>query len=178
MQRFCSFLGVSQGVQSDNGSMVYYLPGYNPYAPGTLMGVDGQGVGQQQYFSSSGYIQPPVSYGSEAMPCYSWDTAFSGDISTATNSGFGNRKSGPGSTALSRSSGFMSGKTNGDLSSKFSKTFPPSQPIKSLNKVCKSRINQLCFDSMLCQHNVLAHMLSVAKSRNEIVARKLSFVLL
>lgn len=125
-----------QGVQSDNGSMVYYLPSYNPYAPGTLMGVDGQGVGQQQYYSSSGYLQPPVSYGSEAMPCYSWDTALSGDISTATNSGFGNLKSGPGGTALSRSSGYMSAKANGNLASKFSKPFPSTQPIKSLNKVC------------------------------------------
>lgn len=52
-----------QGVQSDNGSLVYYLPGYNPYSTGTLMGVDGQCVGQQPYFSS-GYFQPPVSYGS------------------------------------------------------------------------------------------------------------------
>ncbi|XP_062027379.1 YTH domain-containing protein ECT3-like isoform X1 [Rosa rugosa] len=133
--RYANANNSQAGVQSDNGSMVYYLPGYNPYAPGTLMGVDGQGVGQQQYFSSSGYMQPPVSYGSEAMPCYSWDTTFSGDISTATNSGFGNLKSGPGGTALSRSSGFMSGKTNGNLASKFSKSFPSTQPIKSLNKV-------------------------------------------
>ncbi|XP_024169907.1 YTH domain-containing protein ECT3 isoform X2 [Rosa chinensis] len=132
--RYANANNSQAGVQSDNGSMVYYLPGYNPYAPGTLMGVDGQGVGQQQYFSSSGYMQPP-SYGSEAMPCYPWDTTYSGDISTATNSGFGNLKSGPGGTALSRSSGFMSGKTNGNLASKFSKSFPSTQPIKSLNKV-------------------------------------------
>ncbi|XP_050378061.1 YTH domain-containing protein ECT3-like isoform X2 [Argentina anserina] len=119
----------SNSHASDNGSMVYYLPSYNPYAPGTLMGVDGQGAGQQQYYSSSGYLQPPVSYGSEAMPCYSWDTTLSGDTS-----GFGNLKSGPGGTALSRSSGIMSAKANGNLASKFSKSFPSTQPIKSLNK--------------------------------------------
>ncbi|VVA24339.1 PREDICTED: YTH [Prunus dulcis] len=123
------------GVQSDNGSMVYYLPGYNPYAPGTLMGIDGQGVGQQQYFPSSGYMQPPVSYGSEAAPCYSWDTTFVGDVSTAANSGFGNVKVGPGSAALSKSGGFISTKTNGNLPSRFSKALPHTQPFKSLNKV-------------------------------------------
>ncbi|PQQ14576.1 uncharacterized protein Pyn_28773 [Prunus yedoensis var. nudiflora] len=122
------------GVQSDNGSMVYYLPGYNPYAPGTLMGIDGQGVSQQQYFPSSGYMQPPVSYGSEAAPCYSWDTTFVGDVSTAANSGFGNVKVGPGSAALSKSGGFISTKTNGNLPSRFSKSLPHTQPLKSLNK--------------------------------------------
>ncbi|KAL6176506.1 hypothetical protein ACLB2K_053139 [Fragaria x ananassa] len=129
------YANASNSHTSDNGSMVYYLPSYNSYAPGTLMGVDGQGVGQQHYYSSSGYLQPPVSYGSEAMPCYSWDTALSGDISTATNSGFGNLKSGPGGTALSRSSGYMSAKANGNLASKFSKPLPSTLPIKSLNKV-------------------------------------------
>ncbi|KAF3453955.1 hypothetical protein FNV43_RR04397 [Rhamnella rubrinervis] len=68
--------GAHTGMQSENGSLVYYVPGYNPYAPGTIMGVDGQSVGQQQYFSSSGYLQQPVSYGSEAVPFYSWDTTF------------------------------------------------------------------------------------------------------
>ncbi|XP_004288672.1 PREDICTED: uncharacterized protein LOC101300101 [Fragaria vesca subsp. vesca] len=101
--RYANASNSHTGVQSDNGSMVYYLPSYNPYAPGTLMGVDGQGVGQQQYYSSS-----------------------------ATNSGFGNLKSGPGGTTLSRSSGY---KANGNLASKFSKPFPSTQPIKSLNKV-------------------------------------------
>ncbi|XP_028962114.2 YTH domain-containing family protein 1-like isoform X4 [Malus domestica] len=122
------------GAQSDNGSMLYYLPSYNPYAPGTLMGMDGQGVGQQQYYPSSGYMQPPVSYGSEAAP-YSWDSTFGGDVSTAANAGSGNVKAGPGSTALSRSNGFTSTKANGPLTSKFSKPLPQTQPGKSLNKV-------------------------------------------
>ncbi|KAM0972496.1 hypothetical protein ACFX19_020505 [Malus domestica] len=124
--------GSHTGAQSDNGSMVYFLPSYNPYAPGTLMGVDGQGVGQQQYYPSSGYMQPPVSYGSEAAPCYSWDTTFGGNVSTAGNAGFGNVKAGHASTALSRSNGFISTKAHGPT--KFSKPLP-TQPSKSLNKI-------------------------------------------
>ncbi|XP_009355299.2 YTH domain-containing protein ECT3 isoform X1 [Pyrus x bretschneideri] len=123
------------GAQSDSGSMLYYLPSYNPYAPGTLMGMDGQGVGQQQYYPSSGYVQPPISYGSEAAPSYSWDSTFGGDVSTAANAGSGNVKAGPGSTALSRSNGFTSTKASGPLASKFSKPLPLTQPGKSLNKV-------------------------------------------
>lgn len=123
-------------MQSENGSLVYYLPGYNPYASGTIMGVDGQNVGQQQYFSSSGYLQQPVSYGSEAVPCYSWDTTFVRDVPTGTNVGLGNAKSVPGSTGLARSNGFYSMKTNGNATSKFPKSLPYTQPIKSLNKVC------------------------------------------
>ncbi|XP_015875839.3 YTH domain-containing protein ECT4 isoform X1 [Ziziphus jujuba] len=127
--------GSHTGMQSENGSLVYYLPGYNPYASGTIMGVDGQNVGQQQYFSSSGYLQQPVSYGSEAVPCYSWDTTFVRDVPNGTNVGLGNAKSGPGSTGLARSNGFNSMKTNGNATSKFSKSLPYTQPIKPLNKV-------------------------------------------
>ncbi|XP_068339879.1 YTH domain-containing protein ECT1-like isoform X2 [Pyrus communis] len=126
------YLHANGSHTSDNGSMVYYLPSYNPYAPGTLMGADGQGVGQQQYYPSSGYMQPPVSYGSEAAPCYSWDTTFGGNVSTAANAGFGNVKAGHASTALSRSNGFISTKANGPT--KFSKPLP-TQPSKSLNKI-------------------------------------------
>lgn len=50
------------------------MPGYNPYASGTLMGVDTQSVGQQPYFPSSGYFLPPTSYGSEVVPSYSCDS--------------------------------------------------------------------------------------------------------
>ncbi|KAJ7967996.1 YTH domain-containing protein [Quillaja saponaria] len=51
----------SKGVQSDNGSLVYYLPGYSPYASGNLASVDGPFGGQQPYVSSTGYLQQPVS---------------------------------------------------------------------------------------------------------------------
>ncbi|XP_077252282.1 YTH domain-containing protein ECT2-like isoform X2 [Tasmannia lanceolata] len=76
-------------IQADNGSTIYYmpgfLPGYNPYAPylpGTMVGMDGQYLGQQPYFpspiipqplASTGYFPSPVPYGSEVVPAYPWD---------------------------------------------------------------------------------------------------------
>lgn len=67
------------GVAPENGSMVYYTPGYgyppqtpynpyNPYIPGAMVGSDGQFIGQRPYYTgppyqhpvSSGYFQPPV----------------------------------------------------------------------------------------------------------------------
>ncbi|XP_076906770.1 YTH domain-containing protein ECT3-like [Bidens hawaiensis] len=45
-----SHMNSSGGHYTDNnGSLLYYMPSYNPYAAGTFMGVDGQ----QPYFSSS-----------------------------------------------------------------------------------------------------------------------------
>lgn len=99
------------------------------------MGVDGQGIGQQQYFSSSGYHQPPVSYGSEALPCYSWDPTFVSDVPNGANGGLSNSKPGLPSSGLAKSNVFNSTKTNGGVASKFSKPLLHSQPIKSLNKV-------------------------------------------
>ncbi|KAH1099252.1 hypothetical protein J1N35_016173 [Gossypium stocksii] len=122
--------GSLTGVQSENGSLVYYLPGYNPYAAGALMGVDGQCLGQQPYYSS-GYFQPPVSYASEAMPCYSWDSTYAGDVSNGTLDGFGNVKYGSGS-AFAKSNGFNSTKSNG-LGTKLSKS-TYAQPNKPLSK--------------------------------------------
>ncbi|KDP42440.1 hypothetical protein JCGZ_00237 [Jatropha curcas] len=120
------------GMQSDNGSLVYYLPGYNPYATGAIVGVDGQNVSQQPYFSSPGYVQHPVSYGAEAVPCYSWDSTYVGDISNG-NVGSGNGKYGSGST-FAKQNGFNSMKSNGNVGVKSSKS-AYAQSIRPLNKV-------------------------------------------
>lgn len=129
------------------------MPGYNPYAAGNHIGVDGQCVGQQPYYSSSGYLQHPVSYGSEAVPCYSWDSSFVGDAPAAN---LGNTKYGSGRTASAKSNGMYSMKTDGTFASKLStlplgskshqsaaaasSNFPKSilqtQPFRSSNKVC------------------------------------------
>ncbi|XP_024455682.1 YTH domain-containing protein ECT1 isoform X1 [Populus trichocarpa] len=124
--------GSHMGMQSDNGSMVYYWPSY-PYASGTVVGVEGQSVAQQPYFSSSGYLQHPVSYGLETMPCYSWDSTYVGDVSNG-NAGFENGKSGSGSTAFAKSSGFNSVKSNSNVGSKFSKPMY-TQPARPMTKV-------------------------------------------
>ncbi|KAF2320028.1 hypothetical protein GH714_022228 [Hevea brasiliensis] len=119
-------------MQSDNGSLVYYLPGYNPYASGAVVGVDGQSVGQQAYFSSPGYLPHPVFYGSEAMPCYSWDSAYFSDVSNG-NTGSQNGKYGSAST-FAKSSGFNSMKSNDNTAGKSSKS-TNTQAIRPLNKV-------------------------------------------
>ena len=119
-------------MQSDNGSMVYYWPSY-PYASGTVVGVEGQTVPQQPYFSSSGYLQHPVSYGLETMPCYSWDSTYVGDVSNG-NAGFENGKSGPGSTAFAKSSGFNTVKSNSNVGSKFAKPMY-TQTARPMTKV-------------------------------------------
>ncbi|XVE48560.1 hypothetical protein DITRI_Ditri01bG0011400 [Diplodiscus trichospermus] len=116
--------GQHTGVQSENGSLIYYLSGYNPYATGTLVGVDGQCVGQQPYFST-GYFQPSVSYGSEAIPCYSWDSTYAGDISNGNFDGLG--------SAFANSTGFNSMKSNGHVGTKLSKS-THTQPNKPLSK--------------------------------------------
>lgn len=115
-------------MQADNGSLVYYMPGYNPYASGAVVGMDGQSVGQQSYYPS-GY---PVSYGSEAIPCYSWESTYAGDVSNGNAS----MVNGHGSVSSNsvRSKGSNSGKSSGNFGSKFSKS-TYTQPYKPLNKV-------------------------------------------
>ncbi|XP_057990242.1 YTH domain-containing protein ECT4-like [Hevea brasiliensis] len=123
---------ITSGMQSDNGSLVYYLPGYNPYASGAVVGVDGQSVGQQAYFSSPGYLPHPVFKGSEAMACYSWDSAYFSDVSNG-NTGSQNGKYGSAST-FAKSSGFNSMKSNDNTAGKSSKS-TNTQAIRPLNKV-------------------------------------------
>ncbi|XP_010242050.1 PREDICTED: YTH domain-containing family protein 1 isoform X12 [Nelumbo nucifera] len=143
------------GVQSDSNSLVYYVPGYNPYASGSLMGVEGQCLGQQPYFSS-GYLQPPISYGSEAVSPYSWDSMSVGDAPNGTGAVLAGPKptsTGSTPTAAVKPKALNSIKTTGAVdakvsafpldsksclpttSSNFSKSVPPSQPLKPLNKV-------------------------------------------
>ncbi|KAK6915932.1 YTH domain [Dillenia turbinata] len=138
------------GVLSDNGSMFYYLPGYDPFVTGTFMGIDGQCVGQQPYYSPSGCLQHPVSYGAETVPCYSWNTAYVGDGQHVTISAAGDAKSGSGpisSANLNKLNSKPNGSLGGKLStlpldpkfhqfavpSNFSKS--SSQPLKPFNKV-------------------------------------------
>lgn len=114
-------------MQSDNGSLIYYLPGYNPYGTGTIIGVDGQCVGQQPYFSPSGYLQH------QAMPCYTWDSTYVGDAQNGNSAGFGNAKYG-GSAAYGKSNSFNYMKTIGNDANKFSES-SYAQPMKPLSKV-------------------------------------------
>ncbi|PIA37593.1 hypothetical protein AQUCO_03000273v1, partial [Aquilegia coerulea] len=90
-------------MQGDNGSLVYYMPGYqpgyvpyNPYIPTGTIGIDGQYMSQQSYMLGSmspqsispGYYPNPLSYGSETMQSYIWDPSFQvGDVSQGNGYG-------------------------------------------------------------------------------------------
>eukprot|EP00262_Sarcandra_glabra_P008943 TRINITY_DN22899_c0_g1_i1.p1 TRINITY_DN22899_c0_g1~~TRINITY_DN22899_c0_g1_i1.p1 ORF type:complete len:615 (+),score=132.68 TRINITY_DN22899_c0_g1_i1:212-2056(+) len=91
-------------IQADNGSVIYYPPGfqpgynaYSPYLAGAMVGIDGQYLGQQSYLpspmfsqplASPGYFPPPLPFGSELVPAFSWDSpAIYGD--GAYGNGFG-----------------------------------------------------------------------------------------
>ncbi|CAI0439496.1 unnamed protein product [Linum tenue] len=116
--------------------MVYYMPGYNPYSPGAVVGVDGQTVGQQQFYPSSEYLQQPVSYGSEAVPLYNWDSTYLSDTPNG-HVGFPSdnyNSRGAATTALHKSSGMNSTKTNGTISGKYPRP-NSTQPARPLNKV-------------------------------------------
>ncbi|KAK2965619.1 hypothetical protein RJ640_002676 [Escallonia rubra] len=155
-----------QGIHSDNGSLLYYLPGYDPYASGTFMSVDGQ----QPYYSSSGYLQHPSSYGSEALPCYSWDSTYVGDV-TASRGGL---KSSLGSN-VSKSNPFTSMKATLDMksrqymaSSNVSKPIPHTQSPKPLNKLVIRKSltilklpNHRCLQLLVYWHSWLRHLFSL-----------------
>ncbi|CAL1385595.1 unnamed protein product [Linum trigynum] len=119
------FFQTDGSIASDNGSLVYFYPGYDPYATGAVLGVDGQTVGQQPYYSSTGYLHNPMSYGSEVMSCYPWDSTYMGNMPNG-NAPYGN--------GLSKSNGLNSTQPNGNLGSKFSKA-TNAQPARPLNKV-------------------------------------------
>ncbi|WOL14583.1 hypothetical protein Cni_G23363 [Canna indica] len=73
-------------IQADNGSVLYYFPGfqagyttYSPFLPGAIYGADGQFLGQGSYSASPqaivspGLFPQPIAYGPELVPAYPWD---------------------------------------------------------------------------------------------------------
>ncbi|KAG8368852.1 hypothetical protein BUALT_Bualt15G0089800 [Buddleja alternifolia] len=131
---FNTATGSYAGIQSD---LLYYLPGYGPYTTG-YMGLDGKPT-----YASSEYLQQSGSYGSEAFPCYSYDSTYSGKGSTGTAV-----KSVMGPSGSGKS--YNAAKTNTNLSSKassfpfnskvqqssnYSKSVYQNQPLKPLNRL-------------------------------------------
>ncbi|KAK6159655.1 hypothetical protein DH2020_003036 [Rehmannia glutinosa] len=137
--------GPYTGIQSDNTSLLYYLPGFGPYATG-YMGVDGKPT-----YASTEYLQQPCSYGSDAFPCYSYDSTYSGNVSTGTAARSGSVKPVMGPSGSGKSNGYNIPKTNTNFSSKalpfnskvqqssnFSKSIYQNQSLKPLNKLGSS----------------------------------------
>ncbi|CAN4110741.1 unnamed protein product [Withania somnifera] len=122
------------GVQSDNGSLLYYMPGYNPYCAG-YMGGDGK-----QPYLTSGYLQQPGSYGSDSMSCYSWGSTYCADSTNSAAPKSGNVKSTFGRNGPVKSSGFNSTKTNSSFSSKNSSILftPKNRPSTAMSNPTKS----------------------------------------
>ncbi|CAI9101555.1 OLC1v1038909C5 [Oldenlandia corymbosa var. corymbosa] len=119
---------------------LYYFPGY-PYNTG-YMGADGENP-----YCSSGYLQQPVSYGSDALQSQSWDSTYAGDVNNRAVNKTEDVKS-----AFSRngvnSSTINSSKTMNSstvplnskarkftVSSDFSKSYSQAKPLKPLNKL-------------------------------------------
>jgi hypothetical protein len=89
-------------MQADNGSFVYFMPGfqpsYSPYLPLTTIGVDGQYIDQQAYpsspifqpsISSPGYYPTTLPYGELVPSPYVWDPSLH-----AGDGSFGNSSAG------------------------------------------------------------------------------------
>ncbi|KAF5468788.1 hypothetical protein F2P56_012912 [Juglans regia] len=79
-------------MQADNGSFVYFMPGfqpgYTPYFPMSTIGVDGQYVDQQAYLptpmfqppiASPGHYPTTIPYGKLLPSPYVWDPSLVGD---------------------------------------------------------------------------------------------------
>ncbi|KAJ8638955.1 hypothetical protein MRB53_015649 [Persea americana] len=73
-------------IQLDNGSLAYYMPGFQPgynpcgpYPQGAMIGLDGQpyfpGPMIPQPVSSPGFFPSPIPYGSEVVPAFPWDAS-------------------------------------------------------------------------------------------------------
>lgn len=99
----------STGLQADHGSIAYYMPGYNPYAAGAFVGADGQCV-SPAYYTSSGYLQAPVTYGTEALPCYAWDMNYLGNPSNGSTASSAALNTGPSPATVVRSNGIKPSK--------------------------------------------------------------------
>ncbi|KAI3919668.1 hypothetical protein MKW92_015073 [Papaver armeniacum] len=84
-------------MQADNGSLMYYMQGYQPgyvpyssYLPGATYGIDGQYLA----YCFPGYFPSPLPYGSEMLPSYVWDPSL-----MATEAVHGNGYSGVTTTS-------------------------------------------------------------------------------
>ncbi|KAK6157032.1 hypothetical protein DH2020_011280 [Rehmannia glutinosa] len=121
----------------------YYYPGYN----GTFGQPDDQGF----YNAAGGPYTQPCSYGSDAFPCYSYDSTYSGNVSTGTAARSGSVKPVMGPSGSGKSNGYHIPKTNTNFSSKalpfnskvqqssnFSKSIYQNQSLKPLNKLGSS----------------------------------------
>ncbi|KAI3701978.1 hypothetical protein L6452_27517 [Arctium lappa] len=114
---------------TDDGSPLYFMPGYNPYAQ-TFLGVDGQ----HPHFSSS-----------EGLPCYSWNSAFTGDAAYENPTSWGS-KSAMAFNGPTKSSDFNSKRSMAAFNGR-SPNYPPDmQSRQSTSNISQSvlQFQHLC----------------------------------
>ncbi|XP_024959133.1 uncharacterized protein LOC112500081 isoform X2 [Cynara cardunculus var. scolymus] len=118
---------------TDNGSPLYFMPGYNPYAPTTFLGVDGQ----HPHFSSS-----------EGMPCYPWNSVFTGDAEYQNPTSWGT-KSAMASNGPKRSSDLNLNRSTTTFNER-----SPNYPFNMQSRQSTSNISQSFLQSqLLCSLN-------------------------
>ncbi|PIN18594.1 putative high-glucose-regulated protein [Handroanthus impetiginosus] len=133
--------GSYTGIQSDNNSLLFYLPGSGPPYTTGFTGIDGKPT-----YISFEYLQQPCLYGPEPFPSYSYDPTYSGNASTRTavvKSVTGPSGSGkPNGYSIARTSTNTSIKTAAlpfnskvQFSSNFSRSIHQNQPLKPPNKL-------------------------------------------
>ncbi|KAF5731810.1 YTH domain-containing family protein 1-like [Tripterygium wilfordii] len=86
------------------------------------------------HITSSGYPQLPVSYGSEAVRCYSRDSTYVGCDQNGTDTGFESAKHWSDATAFANSNGSNHMKANADSGSEFAESLR-TQPVGSPSQV-------------------------------------------
>ncbi|KAK4424422.1 YTH domain-containing protein ECT4 [Sesamum alatum] len=111
---FKTSAGSYMGIQQENASLLYYLPGYAPYTTGFL-GADGK-----QALTSSEYLQQLCSYGSEAFPCYAYASTSAGTGSTGAAARSGSLRPVIAPSGSGKSHVLNTAKTNHNLSTRTS----------------------------------------------------------
>ncbi|GER41482.1 evolutionarily conserved C-terminal region 2 [Striga asiatica] len=116
--------GSYTGIQSDSNPLLYFYPGFASYQTGTE------------------YLPQLGSYGSDAFPCYTYDSTYSGNVSNGSAAKSGSFKTMMGPGGSGKSNGYNVAKTSAlpvnskfQQSSNFSKSFYQNQALKSLNKL-------------------------------------------
>lgn len=151
---------LSQAIQADNGSFLYYLPGnhpgyssYSTFFPGAMVGVDGQCLGQLPYYPTPLIPQPLVSpgpfpqpgtYGPELVPAYPWDPSllFPGVIQAYSINGDQSNPSKPNFSSQSHTLAHSKASPTSMSASETKGSSPVSdvslkqgQPLRPVNKV-------------------------------------------
>lgn len=106
-----------------NGSLLYFMPGYNPYSGQTFLGVEGQ----NRHFPSS-----------ESMPGYLWNRAYTSDRRYQNSTSWG-MKSSMATNGSVKSNGFNSKRSMTTSNERF-----PNYPFDMQSHQLTSNVSHFC----------------------------------